>query len=129
MTSPAKNCPGCEAGTPKRGARVCPSCNHEFRGNGWDGIDAHWRSKHESVQSYEEFFSSLCAEHRESRRPLVALTESDLQREAQAVTKFIGGKTVRQVWRHRIGEIGIEFTDGSRIFINRTDAGLEVSGG
>ena len=33
--------------------KVCPECGHRFRGNGWDGIDAHWRSQHESVLPYE----------------------------------------------------------------------------
>lgn len=31
---------------------VCPECGHQFRGDGFDGIDAHWRSKHEHVMSY-----------------------------------------------------------------------------
>jgi hypothetical protein len=34
--------------------KVCPECSHEFQGNGWDGIDAHWRSHHEQIMSYEE---------------------------------------------------------------------------
>ena len=34
--------------------KICPECGHLFRGNGWDGIDAHWRAKHESVMSYAE---------------------------------------------------------------------------
>lgn len=34
--------------------KVCPECGHVFRGNGWDGIDAHWRAKHEDVMPYEE---------------------------------------------------------------------------
>jgi hypothetical protein len=33
---------------------ACPECGHQFRGNGFDGIDAHWRSKHESVMPYSE---------------------------------------------------------------------------
>jgi hypothetical protein len=32
--------------------KVCPECGHRFRGNGWDGIDAHWRSQHESILPY-----------------------------------------------------------------------------
>jgi len=31
---------------------ICPECSHQFQGNGWDGIDAHWRSKHEHVMPY-----------------------------------------------------------------------------
>jgi hypothetical protein len=34
--------------------KVCPECQHTFRGNGWDGIDAHWKSRHGEVMSYEE---------------------------------------------------------------------------
>jgi len=35
-------------------SKVCPECGHVFQGNGWDGIDAHWRAKHESVMPYSE---------------------------------------------------------------------------
>jgi hypothetical protein len=34
--------------------RVCPECLHVFQGNGWDGIDAHWRAHHEDVMRYED---------------------------------------------------------------------------
>ena len=66
-------------------------------------------------------------EHRKTRPPVVATNESDLHRETAAVAKLLVGKTVRNVWRHRSGEVGIEFTDGSRIFINRVEEGLELS--
>ena len=39
--------------------RVCPECDHVFQGNGWDGIDAHWRSKHEDVMPYEKAWPLL----------------------------------------------------------------------
>lgn len=42
--------------------RIFPECAHAFRG--WDGIDAHWRSKHEHFMSYERFWSGLCTKHR-----------------------------------------------------------------
>ena len=32
--------------------KMCPECGHQFQGNGWDGIDAHWRAKHEHVMPY-----------------------------------------------------------------------------
>ena len=48
--------------------RICPICFHVFKGNGWDGIDAHWRAKanknHEDVMPYKEFWEKLCLEHR-----------------------------------------------------------------
>ena len=34
--------------------KVCPECGYLFRRNGWDGIDSHWRAKHESVMPYAE---------------------------------------------------------------------------
>jgi hypothetical protein len=57
-------CLGCLQGTPTQGPRICPMCGHEFRGNGWDGIDAHWRARHEDVRSYEHFWDTLCVAHR-----------------------------------------------------------------
>jgi len=60
----SESCLCCERGTPKSGAKVCPECRHEFQGNGWDGIDAHWRSKHESIRPYRDFFDTLCPGHR-----------------------------------------------------------------
>jgi hypothetical protein len=61
----ARECVCCQHGTPTAGPRVCPLCGHQFQGNGWDGIDAHWRSRHRDVMSYEAFWQSLCAGHRD----------------------------------------------------------------
>jgi hypothetical protein len=33
---------------------VCPECGYKFRGNGFDGIDAHWRAKHEAMMPYKD---------------------------------------------------------------------------
>jgi len=40
-------------------SKVCPECGHTFQGNGWDGIDAHWRSKHETLMPYEDAWPLL----------------------------------------------------------------------
>ena len=42
---------------------VCPECGHAFRGNDGDGIDGHWRAKHEQWLSYEDFGRLLCPRH------------------------------------------------------------------
>jgi predicted DNA-binding protein len=39
--------------------KVCPECGHRFKGNGYDGIDAHWRSKHEDVMPYERAWEMI----------------------------------------------------------------------
>lgn len=44
-----------------REAKVCPECGHVFKGNGWDGIDAHWKSKHDTVMPYAEAWPLLKA--------------------------------------------------------------------
>jgi len=31
---------------------MCPECGYRFRGKGFDGIDAHWRAKHERLMPY-----------------------------------------------------------------------------
>ncbi len=40
-------------------AKVCPECGHRFQGNGWDGIDAHWRAKHDHIMPYREAWPLL----------------------------------------------------------------------
>jgi len=40
------------AGPVTKKKEVCPECGYVFKGNGWEGIDAHWRSKHEHVMTY-----------------------------------------------------------------------------
>ena len=40
-------------------AKVCPECGHVFKGNGWDGIDAHWKSKHDDIMPYEDAWPLL----------------------------------------------------------------------
>ncbi len=50
-------------------SKVCPECGYEFKGNGWDGIDGHWRSKHVSVMAYEEAWPLISAgEYRPKRK-------------------------------------------------------------
>lgn len=63
--APVRSCLCCEARIPYSRPRTCPKCLHQFRGNGWDGIDAHWRSKHEHELPYAAFWSGLCNAHRD----------------------------------------------------------------
>jgi hypothetical protein len=41
-------------GLAKTAGNICPECHHVFQGKGWDGIDAHWKAKHETVMPYAE---------------------------------------------------------------------------
>jgi hypothetical protein len=34
--------------------KECPQCGHQFTGNTFGGIDAHWRANHEAIMPYEE---------------------------------------------------------------------------
>lgn len=54
-------------------------------------------------------------------------TSSKLQQEAARATALLGGKVVAKIWRHREGEVGIEFTDGTRLFVDHTPSGVELS--
>jgi hypothetical protein len=51
----------------------------------------------------------------------------DLEEEARSATQILAGKSVRQLWRHRSSEVAIEFTDGSRLFVDATGEVLELS--
>ena len=33
---------------------TCPECGYQFKGSGFDGIDAHWRARHNDQMTYEE---------------------------------------------------------------------------
>jgi hypothetical protein len=48
--------------------KVCPLCPHEFQGNGWDGIDAHWKAKHLDVMSYNDAWPLIQKQDFESIR-------------------------------------------------------------
>lgn len=51
----------------------------------------------------------------------------DLDDEAKRATAMLEGKSVRQVWRHRVGEVAVEFTDGTRLFVDASGGELELS--
>jgi len=61
------------------------------------------------------------------QRSAVATTPYALRKEAKEATKMLKGKIVDKVWRHRPKEIGIQFTDGSRLFVDMETEGLELS--
>jgi hypothetical protein len=59
--------------------------------------------------------------------PAVAITESELKSEARQLTRHLKGKIIEKVWRHRFNEFGIQFTDGTRLFVDISKGGLETS--
>ncbi|HWD25872.1 MAG TPA: hypothetical protein VG387_01810 [Rhizomicrobium sp.] len=50
-----------------------------------------------------------------------------LEEEAEEITRLLAGKTVKRAWRHKITEIALEFEDGTRLFVDRTNDGIEIS--
>ena len=42
----------------------------------------------------------------------------DLAREAERATELLGGLTVRVVKRHRPEEVMVEFSDGTRLYVD-----------
>jgi hypothetical protein len=57
-------CLCCKINQKQEVPRICPECGHVFKGNGWDGIDAHWRAKHENLMPYQQFWEGLCSTHK-----------------------------------------------------------------
>ena len=51
----------------------------------------------------------------------------NLEQEAIRATELLKKKAVLRIWRHRKGELGIEFTDGTRLFVDQTEDGLDIS--
>ena len=50
-----------------------------------------------------------------------------LAEEARAATDLLRGKEVKQVLRHRSGEVLVEFDDGTRLFVNASSGEVELS--
>ena len=53
--------------------------------------------------------------------------EERLAQESIGATELIAGKSVARVVRDRIGSVLIEFTDGTRLFVDESEDGLEIS--
>ena len=54
-------------------------------------------------------------------------SNEELEAEAKRATELLRGKVVRAIWRHSPKQIGIEFTDGTRLFVDHQDSSVEVS--
>jgi hypothetical protein len=52
---------------------------------------------------------------------------SKLAEESARATEVLAGKVVARVVRHREGEVLVEFEDGTRLFVDRTASGVELS--
>ncbi len=50
-----------------------------------------------------------------------------LKKESEIATKLQKGKIIKKIIRHKKKELIIEFTDGSRLFIDHKEKGLELS--
>ena len=51
----------------------------------------------------------------------------DLDAEAERATELLKGKVVARVARHPEGEVMVEFTDRARLYVDRSDNGVELS--
>jgi hypothetical protein len=55
------------------------------------------------------------------------LTPEHLAGEAASASNLLRHKIVSSVVRHRENEVMIEFTDGTRLFVDRSENGVELS--
>ena len=51
----------------------------------------------------------------------------NLEQEAERATELLKGKIVAKVMRHRANEVCVEFTDGTRLFVDNQAEGVELS--
>jgi hypothetical protein len=51
----------------------------------------------------------------------------ELARESARATDMLLGKTVARLVRHQNSEVLVEFSDGTRLFVDYRDGGLELS--
>ena len=60
-------------------------------------------------------------------RPQMKRSTTVLVKESSQATKLLAGKVVARIVRHRETEVLVEFTDGTRLFIDHSAHKLEVS--
>ena len=53
--------------------------------------------------------------------------DKKLKDESERATSLLEGKVVLRVFRNRAKEVGIEFTDGTRFFVDHQPSELELS--
>ena len=51
----------------------------------------------------------------------------DLEREAERATELLKGKVVARITLHRAKEVCVEFTDGTRLFVDHHPDEVELS--
>jgi hypothetical protein len=83
--------------------KSCPECGHEFQGNGWDGIDAHWRSQHAQIMSYEDAWPLI--QSGQYNKAMSNANADTVQRVRLAVKK----KTGKDVSEQDAGQIIVEY--------------------
>jgi hypothetical protein len=54
-------------------------------------------------------------------------TAKTLRSEALRATKLLSGKVIHKVWRHSEKQMGIQFADGTRLFVDHSLNGVELS--
>jgi hypothetical protein len=55
------------------------------------------------------------------------MTKTALVSEESKATELLSGKVVSRIIRNRESEVLVEFTDGTRLFIDKSNSGLELS--
>ncbi len=128
-------CVCCEHNTPKQGPRICPLCGHQFRGDGWDGIDAHWRSRHHVLMTYEQFWHSLCGAHKgrvvrgdsSAMDSVVGKLRKDLERRGEYVVRanISSGwfAVFPRTWTTRTDAAHRDGREGPNLIVYRTNSG------
>ncbi len=51
----------------------------------------------------------------------------NLEDEAEKATQCLKNRVIERLYRHRKGEVAIQFTDGVTLFIDQSSDGLELS--
>ena len=75
------------------------------------------------------FFNVECAVAAHSRPTLKLMPDevTQLEDEAERASEMLRGKVVARVIRNRPTEVLLEFTDGTRLFVDRADDALKLS--
>ena len=66
-------------------------------------------------------------EAKQAEAAAVAAAAAQLAAEAERISGLLKGKTLLRVWQHRPEAMGIEFDDGTKLYVERITGGLDVN--
>ncbi len=66
-------------------------------------------------------------EAKQAEAAALAAAAAELAAEAERITALLKGKALLRIWQHRPEAMGVEFDDGTKLYVEKNSGGLDVN--